>query len=93
MNLEVAVSVHRPLCGGVGAVERVLELDDGAVLVLQDAIFCRVVFHQLRQRGKLLSTIQVVVVTGVLDPDVGHRFTHPEKMKPTRSHQRSESFP
>lgn len=40
-------SAHTPLCGGVGAVQGVSELDDGAVLVLQDAVLGRVVLHQL----------------------------------------------
>lgn len=47
VSLEVEVSVHRPLRGGVRAVEGVFELDDCAVLVLQDAVFCCVVIHQL----------------------------------------------
>lgn len=75
------VRVHRPLSGGVGAVEGVFKLDDGAVLVLQDAVLSRVVLHQLWQGGKLLSAIQVVEVSCVLDPDVGHQLAHPEEIK------------
>ncbi|TNN54557.1 hypothetical protein EYF80_035260 [Liparis tanakae] len=76
------LGMHRPLGGGVGAVERVLEIDGGAVPVLQDAVLRRVVLHQLGQGGKLLPAIQVVVVSCVLDPDVGHQLAHPEEMKP-----------
>lgn len=83
INLTVGVEVraHRPLCGGVGAVEGVFELDDGAVPVLQDAVLRCVVVHQLGQGGKLLPAIQVVVVSCVLDPDVGHQLAHPEEIK------------
>lgn len=49
--------MHTPLCGGVGAVEGIFELDNGAVLVLQDAVLRRVVIHQLWQCGKLLTAI------------------------------------
>lgn len=74
--------MHRPLRGGVGAVEGVFELDNGAVLVLQDAILRRVVLHQLRQGGKLLPAIQVVEVSRILDPDVRHLLAHPETKEP-----------
>jgi len=75
------LGMHRPLGGGVGAVEWVLELDGGAVPVVQDAVLRRVVLHQLGQGGKLLPAIQVVVVSCVLDPDVGHQLAHPEEIK------------
>lgn len=78
-----------PLRGGIRAVERVSELDDGAVLVLQDPVLRRVVVHQLRQRGELLPAVQVIVVARVLDPDVGHRFTHPAQTR--RGRQRGIS--
>lgn len=66
-----------PLTGGVRAVQRVLEVDDGAVAVLQDALLLRVVLHQLRQRRELLPSIQVVEIPRVLDPNVGHLIPHP----------------
>lgn len=72
-------SEYRPLCGGVRAVEGVFKLNDGAVLVLQNAVLRRVVLHQLWQGGKLLPSIQVVIVSRVLDADVGHCLAHPEK--------------
>lgn len=78
-----------PLCGGIRAVERVSELDDGAVPVLQDPVVRRVVIHQLRQRGELLPAVQVVVVARVLDSDVGHHFAHPAE----NDKRPSEGFP
>lgn len=51
-----------PLAGGIGAVQRVLEVDDGAVAVLQDALLLSVVLHQLCQRRKLLPSIQVIEI-------------------------------
>lgn len=70
--------MHAPLCGGVRAVQGILELDDCPVPVLQDAILRRVVVHQLGQGGKLLTAIQVVEVAGVLDADVSNLVTHPD---------------
>lgn len=60
-----------PLRRRVGAVERILELYDVAVLLLELPVVLHVVLHQLGQRGKLLAAIQVVVVARVLDLDVG----------------------
>lgn len=51
-----------PLAGGVRAVQWVLEVDDGAVSVLQDALLLSVILHQLCQRRKLLPSIQVIEV-------------------------------
>lgn len=51
-----------PLTGRVRAVKRVLEVDDGAITVLQDTVLLRVVLHQLRQCRKLLPSIQVVEI-------------------------------
>lgn len=70
--------MHAPLCGGVRAVQGILELDDCPVPVLQDAILRRVVVHQLGQGGKLLPAVQVVEVAGVLDADVSNLVTHPD---------------
>lgn len=66
-----------PLTGGVRTVERVLEVDDGAIAVLQDALLLCVVLHQLRERCELLPSIQVIEVPRVLDPNVGHLIPHP----------------
>lgn len=52
-----------PLRGGVLAVEWVLELDDMAVPLAQEILLFGVILHQLGQRGKLLPSVQVVVVT------------------------------
>lgn len=68
-----AVREHSlPLRGGILAVEGVLELDDVAVLLPQQPLLLCVVLHQLGERGKLLPSIQVVVIPRVLDLDVRH---------------------
>lgn len=51
-----------PLRGGVLAVEWVLELDDMAVPLAQQILLLCVILHQLGQCGKLLASVQVVVV-------------------------------
>ena len=51
-----------PLGGGVFAVEWVLELDDVSVPLSEKVVLLCVVLHQLCQRGKLLPSIEVVVV-------------------------------
>ena len=38
-----------------------------------------VVLHQLRQRGKLLPTVKIIVVACVLDLDVGHFVMAPRR--------------
>lgn len=70
-----------PLRRGVGTVERVLELDDVAVLLLQLPVMLHVILHQLRQRGELLPAVQVVEVARVLDLDVGDGAISPGKHK------------
>ena len=57
--------------------QKVLDLDDLAVAVLQRAAVVGVVVHQLRQCGELLAAVQVVVVARVLDADVGHVVLDP----------------
>ena len=61
-----------PLGGGVGRVERVLELDDLSVALSELALVLHVVLDELGQRGKLLPAVQVIVVARVLDLDVRH---------------------
>ena len=46
-----------PFSGGVGAVERVLELDDVAVPLLELAVVLHVELHELRQRRELLAAV------------------------------------
>lgn len=70
-----------PLRGGVLAVEWVLELDDMAVPLTQEILLFGVILDQLGQRGKLLASVQVVVVAWVLDLDVGHLIVAPEQEK------------
>ena len=56
-----------PLSGGVGAVERVLELDGVvAVPLLELPVVLHVELDQLRQRRELLAPVQVVEVARVL---------------------------
>lgn len=52
-----------------------------AVPLAQKILLLGVILDQLGQRGKLLATIEVVVVTGVLDLYVGHLITPPEQKK------------
>lgn len=52
-----------------------------AVPLAQKILLFGVILDQLSQRGKLLATIEVVVVTGVLDLYVGHLITPPEQKK------------
>lgn len=52
----------------------------------QQILLLGVVLHQLGQRGKLLAPVQVIVVTRVLDLDVGHLIIPPvQGKKKTRS--------
>lgn len=43
-----------------------------AIPLAQKILLFGVILHQLGQRGELLTTIEVVVVPGVLDLYVGH---------------------
>jgi len=63
---------HLPLGGRVLTVDGVLELDDVTVAFLQLPHVLHVKLDEFRERGKLLSAIQVVEVTSVLDLDVCH---------------------
>lgn len=81
-----------PLRSGVLAVEWVLELDDMAVPLAQKILLFGVKLHQLGQRGKLLATIEVVVVTGVLDLYVGHLIAPPKQGKSTLNKSLSVFF-
>lgn len=79
--------LQAPLRSGVLAIEWVLELDDMAVPLAQKILLLGVILHQLGQRGKLLATIEVVVVAGVLDLYVGHLITPPKQKKSTLNTQ------
>lgn len=81
-----------PLRGGVLAVEWVLELDDMAVPLTQEILLFSVILHQLGQRGKLLASVQVVVVARVLDLNVGHLIVTPEREKPQWEFNHSVSY-
>lgn len=60
-----------PFRRGVSTVEGVFQLDDISILFLELPMVFHVILDQLSQRGKLLSPIEVIVVTCVLDLDVG----------------------
>ncbi len=81
-----------PLRGGVLAVEWVLELDDMAVPLTQKILLFSVILHQLGQSGKLLASVQVVVVARVLDLNVGHLIVSPEQEKPQWQFNHSVSY-
>lgn len=49
-----------------------------AVPFSQEILLFGVVLHQLSQRGELLASVQVVVVTWVLDLNMGHLIVTPE---------------
>lgn len=68
---------NSPLRGRVGAVERVLELNDVPVLLLQLPVVLHVILHQLCQGGKLLSAVKVIVISRVLDFNVGDGTVSP----------------
>lgn len=72
-----------PLRGGVLAVERVLQLDDVAVLLPQQPLLLGVVLHQLCQRGELLAAVQVIVIPRVLDLNVRHLIVSSEEGRQT----------
>lgn len=60
-----------PLGGGVRTVEGVLELNHISVFLFQLPVMLHVILDQLCQSGKLLPTIKVIVVSCVLDFNVG----------------------
>lgn len=67
-----------PFRRGVLAAQRVPELHRGpTTLSEQPPTLACVVLHQLGQRRELLPSIQIVVVTCVLDLDVGHLIVAP----------------
>lgn len=61
------------------------------VPLAQEILLFGVILHQLGQRGKLLAAVQVVVVTRVLDLNVGHLIVPPEQEKPQREFNLSVS--
>ncbi len=62
---------HSPFRGGVRTVEWILELNDVSVFLFQLPVMLHVILHQLSQSGKLLPAVKVVVVSCVLDLNVG----------------------
>ena len=58
------------LCGGVGTVERIDQLDLLPALLSQLALVLLVEEDQLRQRGELLPAVEIVEVSRVLNLDV-----------------------
>ena len=69
---------HSPFRRGVLAAQRVPELHRGpTTLSEQPPTLACVVLHQLGQCRELLPSIQIVVVTCVLDLDVGHLIVAP----------------
>lgn len=62
---------HSPLGGGVRTVEGILELNNVSVFLFELPMMLHVILHQLCQSGKLLPTIKVIVVSCVLDFNMG----------------------
>lgn len=60
-----------PFWRGISTVEGIFQLYDISVLFLELPMVFHVILDQLSQRGKLLSPVEVIVVTCVLDLDVG----------------------
>lgn len=86
------VSLWAPFGGGVLAVEWVLELNNMAVPLTQEILLFSVILHKLGQCGKLLAAVQVVVVTRVLDLNVGHLIVasgQEKKKKRRKKHGRN----
>lgn len=67
-----------PLRCGVLAVERIFKLNDVTIPLAQEVLLFSVILHQLGQCGELLASIQVIVVTSVLDLNVGHLIFTPD---------------
>lgn len=70
-----------PLRSGIGTVERVFQLNDVSVFLFQLSMMFHVILHQLSQRGKLLSTVQVIIISRVLDLNVGDGAISPSEEK------------
>lgn len=70
-----------PLRCGVLAVERIFKLNDVTIPLAQEVLLFSVILHQLGQCGELLASIQVIVVTSVLDLNVGHLILTPDGRK------------
>lgn len=71
------IGLSLPLRGRVLAVQGVFQLDDIAVLLPQQPLLLSVVLHQLCEGGKLLPSIQVIVIPCVLDLNVRHLIVPP----------------
>ncbi len=48
-----------------------IQLNDISVFLFQLSVMFHVILYQLSQGGKLLSTVQVIIVSRVLDLNVG----------------------
>ena len=59
-----------PFCSHLLAVERVLEFNDHPTLLPQRSWVLHVVAHQFSQSCKLLTSVQIIVVTSILDLDM-----------------------
>jgi len=59
-----------PFCSNLFTVERVLEFNDHPALLPQGSRVLHVVAHQLSQCCELLTSVQIIVVTSILDLNV-----------------------
>ena len=75
-NVATLYMPHPPFCSHL-IVERILELNDHSTPLPQGTRVFPVVAHQLSQGGKLLTSIQVIVVASILDLDVGYLLSTP----------------
>nr|CAD7458845.1 unnamed protein product [Timema tahoe] len=62
--------LHSPLSRRICAIERIPQFDHFPVLLLELSLVLHVELHQLGQGGKLLTAVQIVKVTCVLDFNV-----------------------
>ena len=76
-NVATLYMPHPPFCSHLIVVERILELNDHSTLLPQGTRVFHIVAHQLSQGGKLLTSIQVIVVTSILDLDVSYLISTP----------------
>lgn len=86
-------AVNSPLRGRVGAVERVLELNDVPIFLLQLPVMLHVILHQLCQGGKLLSAVKVIVISRVLDFNVGDGAVSPAQRGEKKEQFSSKPLP
>lgn len=80
-----------PFWRGISTVEGIFQLYDISILLLELPMVLHVILDQLSQCGKLLSPVEVIVVTCVLDLDVGDSSSSSKVWK--RGQKKNQTFP